>query len=160
MAKDPYKNSPYDASGMPLTTTFVDCDNAEEVRKNMVKDKVVEPQNHVYDLDYETKSPKEDEYKSDVQLNEEKGINQYELNIPGIDSDVNRVDIEDAGVKRALFVDEAEKKGFTEVQELPKVEDNDNVHSVRNNENFDDILAPVLKASNPPEDKEDNDGKV
>lgn len=43
MAKDPYKNSPYDASGMPLGAETVDYDNKDEVAKHMVKDKYEAP---------------------------------------------------------------------------------------------------------------------
>lgn len=42
-AKDPYKDSPYDASGMPLATETVDYDKKEDVAKLTVKDKYVEP---------------------------------------------------------------------------------------------------------------------
>jgi hypothetical protein len=40
--KDPYKDSPYDASGMPLGAETVDYDNQAEVAQHTVKDKYVE----------------------------------------------------------------------------------------------------------------------
>jgi len=40
--KDPYKDSPYDASGMPLGAETVDYDNKDEVAKHTVKDKAPE----------------------------------------------------------------------------------------------------------------------
>lgn len=43
MPKDPYKNSAYDASGMPLDTEYVDYDKKDDVAKASVKDKYVAP---------------------------------------------------------------------------------------------------------------------
>lgn len=52
-AKDPYKDSPYDASGMPLATTTADYDNVDEVAQATVKDKPVEFPESINDIDYE-----------------------------------------------------------------------------------------------------------
>jgi hypothetical protein len=41
-SKDPYKDSPYDASGMPLGCETVDYDNQKDVAKATVKDKPYE----------------------------------------------------------------------------------------------------------------------
>lgn len=142
MAKDPYAGSNYDAAGMPLGTTFVDCDNADEVRKAMVKDKVVEPQNHVFDLDYQAK-----QIKSERQLKQEdfNGALADQVGIPGIDSDIVRAD--------TSIVDYTEKP------------EHGNVEKIAIGEAYDDILEVVLKApekasEEPVESKEDNDGKV
>lgn len=43
MAKDPYKNSAYDASGMPLGAEQIDYDVKEDVAKATVKDKYQPP---------------------------------------------------------------------------------------------------------------------
>lgn len=145
--RNPYKGTNYDDAGMPLGTTTADFDNAEEVRKNMVADKPQEPVNHVFDIDYEQKPlPKKFTLEEPLNKQDYNRAVKDEVNIPGIDSDINRVDIEDTGVKRALYVDEADKKGFTEVQELPKVEERGNVEEIANGENYDKIVDPILPA--------------
>lgn len=52
MAKDPYKNSPYDASGMPLGAETVDYDDKDAVAQHMVKDKYV-PQPGIADIEFD-----------------------------------------------------------------------------------------------------------
>ena len=41
--EDPYRESPYDASGMPLRAETVDYDQKKDVAEHTVKDKYVEP---------------------------------------------------------------------------------------------------------------------
>lgn len=132
---NPYKGSNYDDAGMPLGTTTADFDNGEEVRKHMVRDKPVESVNTVYDTGYEAaqlpdESPLDpDNFNSAV---------KDQVGIPGIDSDINKADMS--------IVD------YSEVLE------HGNVKKVSVGESYDDILEPVLKATNPPvseEDKED-----
>lgn len=53
--KNPYEGSDYDASGMPLGTTYADYDDAEQRRMNMVKDKVVKHPVTLNDVPFEEK---------------------------------------------------------------------------------------------------------
>lgn len=60
--KDPFADSPYDAAGMPLGTTYADYDSTEERRKNQVKTRPVVNPESLNDIDYkpeETEAEKE-----------------------------------------------------------------------------------------------------
>lgn len=56
MTKDPYKDSPYDSAGMPLSVDQVDYDKKEDVAKGSVKDKYVAPEN-IAALEFEDPNP-------------------------------------------------------------------------------------------------------
>lgn len=124
---DPYEGSPYDASGMPLATTYADYDNSAEIAQNMVRSKEV-----VEDAP-SLNSPEYVEPALDIpEPFDRKGFNS------AIADDVNRaytefeaVDMNDAGAKRELYVREAEAEGYSAVQELPKVEDESAVESIK-----------------------------
>lgn len=125
MAKDPFKNSPYDASGMPLGAETADYDNFADVAQKMVRDRVPTHPKSINDIDYE-------EEKLELPVITEKGFNS------AIADDVNSaypifeaVDMQDTGEKRKLYVKEAEAEGYTSVAELPKMESQEKVEEIK-----------------------------
>lgn len=133
--RKPYRDSPYDDGGMPLGTTTADYDNADEVRMNQVKDVYV-PEPTIFDMDYQPKqfTKKETGMDRDKGLPYgKKGFNSAITEGEGIvgPDDFNTVDIEDPEEKRKLYVQEAEDKGWSETPELPKVEKQETVDSVK-----------------------------
>lgn len=152
-------NSPYDESGMPLGTTTADYDNADEVRKNQVKSTYVEPI-PLNDPEYQPKQFT----KKETGLDRNKGLPHGEkgFNSAITDSSVENmpvaetVDIEDPAERRELLVTESVEKGFGETPELPKIEKQENVDSVKediNEDKGDDFLKTLEKESERKEEK-------
>lgn len=133
---DPYKDSPYDAAGMPLGTEVVDYDKDREQRRfNTVRQVSPLPEENavtLLDIDYEAPETEADKvFKSRRNIDKSKfnGAVELGINVPG--EDVTVVDIEDPAERKELLVKEAEDKGFKEVQELPKTEKQESVDEVK-----------------------------
>lgn len=131
---DPYKDSPYDAAGMPLGTEVFDYDNLDERRRNSVRN-VTPPKDTttLIDIDYEapkTEASKEFNRRRNLDKSHFNEAVKLGVNIPGMDM-VDVVDIEDPAERKELLVKEAEDKGFKEVQELPKTENKETVEDVK-----------------------------
>ena len=111
---DPYKDSPYDASGMPLGAETADYDNFAEVAQKMVKDKVItHPQN-----------PNDNGFE-EIKLEMGDDISQKNFNSAIADNvnsayplDAPTDDTADTGDSRKLSVVRTED-GFTETVETP-----------------------------------------
>lgn len=148
-------NSPYDESGMPLGTTTADYDNAEEVRMNQVHSTYEEPI-PLNDPEYQPKQLSK-KFTGDGRRKlpyGEKGFNSA-LTDPKVENmpTTETVDIEDPAAKRELLVTESVEKGFKETPELPKVEKEETVDSVKKDidEDKGDDFLKTLEA----EDKEE-----
>lgn len=123
---NPYEGSPYDASGMPLSTETADYDNYEDIAKTTVTTKVPTYPENINQIDYsEAKLETGD-------LISERGFNS------AIAEDVNSghpefeaVDMADTGAKRKLYVKEAVDEGYTSIQELPKMESEASVEKMK-----------------------------
>jgi hypothetical protein len=130
-SKDPYKDSPYDASGMPLGCETVDYDNQKDVAKATVKDKPVEHPESINDIDYVPAEIDPDLIRRPEDLPKENFNTAIRDNVNPPFAPVKVIDFEDVGEKRELIVAEAEDKGFTAVQELPKVEKQETVDEIK-----------------------------
>lgn len=122
MTVGPYHNSPYDASGMPLATTYVDYDNLEDVAKATVKDKPVEHPTSLLDIDYQPKQLTKKETGMDPRYITKKGFNSAladEENVPY--SGAETADFDDPEEKRKLAVKDAFSRDIG-VMKLPETE--------------------------------------
>ena len=132
-SRKPWHDSPYDEHGMPLGCETIDYDNEDERRKAMVKDKYEEPI-PLNDPEYQPRMLTKKETGMDRNHglpHGQRGFNSAIHEGVGLpDADVEQVDIEDPGVRRELLVREADDKGFSEVAELPKVADTEEVDKV------------------------------
>lgn len=153
-------NSNYDESGMPLGTTTADYDNADEIRKNMVKSTYVEPI-PLNDPEYQPRQIPKKVVGQDSRRglpHGQKGFNSaiYDANEPNMPV-AKTVDIEDPSERKELLVTEAVAKGWDETPELPKTEKQENVDAVKEDINEDkgeDFLS-LLEKDTPakPEEK-------
>ena len=165
-------NSNYDESGMPLGTTTADYDNADEVRKNMVKSTYVEPL-PLNNPEYQPRQISKKVVGQDSRRGLPYGVKGFNSSMSegeGFpDPDVEFLDIEDPANRKEMLVTEAVSKGFDEVPELPKTEKQENVDAVKediNDDKGDDFLkelekdqpdAPVeVKAEKEAEKKDDS----
>lgn len=118
MAKnDPYKDSPYDASGMPLGAETADYDNFADVAQKMVGDKVPTYPENINQIDYveaviETEPEHSAEgFNSAIAENENSA---YTL-------DVKTEDMADTGTDRVLYSHVNTEDGTTETIDTPKM---------------------------------------
>lgn len=130
MTVGPYHNSPYDASGMPLGTNYVDYDKVEDVAKATVKDKPVKHPQSINDIDYQPKQLSKKFTGQDERYITKKGFNSALAdpeveNMPVADT----ADFDDPEEKRKLIVKDAFVKDQA-VPELPKVEKDETVNKV------------------------------
>lgn len=147
MPKNPYKDSPYDASGMPLAAETADYDNFADVAQKMVRDRVPTHPENINQIDYQ-------EEKLELPVISERDFNS------AIAEDVNSghpqfeaIDMQDTGEKRKLYVKEAEAEGYTSVAELPKLESESAVEEIKKELRESDEDVSFL------DDEEDGNGK-
>lgn len=95
-AKDPYKDSPYDASGMPLATETVDYDKKEDVAKATVKDKVEEFPTSINDIDYTPAEIDPKLVRSNIKKKNFNSAIEDNVNSAHPDNDVAVVDFDEA----------------------------------------------------------------
>lgn len=117
--KDPYADSPYDASGMPLATTVVDYDVKEDVAKATVKDKVEKNPESINDIDY---TPRPIDKKLLPQkLDKDKFNSAIKDNVNNGHPFVKEIDFEEA------TLDTDDPKAVKEEVEKAPVKDNEKV---------------------------------
>jgi hypothetical protein len=111
---DPYKDSPYDASGMPLAATFADYDNFADVAQKMVGDKVPTYPPNINQIDYEEASLVTE---ADITA---KGFNSavFENTNAAYAETIATEDMADTGTTRLLWSKE-NSDGTTESIDLP-----------------------------------------
>lgn len=165
-----FKDSPYDAAGMPLGCETVDYDKKEDVAKSTVKDKVVEPVTF-NDVEYDH-SVSEAEWQKRTKFNP--ALNNTAIQFPGhrihkkheedlatgiteITDPPRKVDLEDPAEGRKELVVDALEKGHKEVSKMPDVAKKEDVDAVINDEHNTDTadnkdLLELLEST-------DNDGK-
>lgn len=157
MAKDPYKNSPYDASGMPLGATYVDYDDKGDVAQASVKDKPVtdyslslaEATAEYEEPKIKRTEPNPADFNSAIEVKGHKHPTREDhigIGIPEIKDMPKQVDIEDPFNAREAIVEDSIAKGFKDVPKLP---------DVAKQEDVDNVLKGESNTANVSDDKKD-----
>ena len=115
--KDPYKGSPYDASGMPLGTEYADYDNFADVAQTTVGDKVPTYPTNINQIDY---SEPVIETEPDHTTKGFNGSLAENVN-SAYPLDVKTEDLADKGTSRVLYSNVNTEDGTTETIETPRM---------------------------------------
>ena len=125
MAKDPYKDSPYDEHGMPLGAEYVDYDNKGDVAKATVKDKPItdfdlNPQTQEYDEPkIKRTEPNPADFNSAIEVKGHKHPSREDhigIGIPELTDNPDKLDMDDPKTHEKLAEEDPKETNKTKLE--------------------------------------------